>query len=105
MRVTPPRMHREERWSKVENKRAQRKGNKQKQSGNNTSDGLEREWSELIAKDTAAVTLVCKAQGLLGHEVSNHGGRGRKRRGTLTFSLKHFHPHAFIHKVVGMWEY
>ena len=76
-------MHREVRWSKVENKRAQRKGNKQKQSGNNTSDGLEREWSELIAKDTAAVTFVRKAQGLLSHEVSNHGGRGRKRRGDI----------------------
>ena len=38
-----------------------------KQSGNNTSDGLEREWSELIAENTAAVTLVRKAQGLFGH--------------------------------------
>ena len=56
---------------------------KKQQSGNNTSDGHEREWSELIAKNTAAVTLVRKAQGLLSHEVSNHGGRGRKRRGDI----------------------
>ena len=28
---------------------------------------------------------MCKAQGLLGHEVSDHGGRGRKRRGDIAF--------------------
>ena len=49
---------------------------KQAGSGNNARDRLERKRCKLVAKSSAAVTFMCKAESLLGHEVSQHGGRG-----------------------------